>query len=83
MTTFKITYRKFPDGIQYNSESHLTARRVAARVAELYAEGYDVENIEREEAKPVVRYGSEGQRVEYEDEADASEHRLRMAEGYC
>lgn len=38
----------------------------------------------REDApEPVVRFGSDGQRVFYADEADASEHRLRMAEGWC
>jgi hypothetical protein len=30
-----------------------------------------------------VRFGSEGQPVEYEDADDASEHFLRMAEGLC
>lgn len=31
----------------------------------------------------LVRHGSDGQIVQYEDEADASEHFLRMAEGLC
>lgn len=33
--------------------------------------------------EPIVRFGSDGQRVEYEDADDASEHFLRMAEGLC
>ena len=31
----------------------------------------------------LVCHGSDGQIVQYEDEADASEHFLRMAEGLC
>ena len=31
----------------------------------------------------VVRFGSDGQRVQYADEDDASEHMLRMAEGWA
>jgi hypothetical protein len=32
---------------------------------------------------PVVRFGRDGQKVVYEDADDASEHSLRMAEGWC
>lgn len=31
----------------------------------------------------LVRFGSEGQPVQYDDAADASEHRLNMMEGRC
>lgn len=33
--------------------------------------------------EPIVRHGSNGQPVFYTDADDASEHRLRMAEGWC
>lgn len=33
--------------------------------------------------EPIMRAGSDGQQVFYDDEADASEHLLRMAEGLC
>lgn len=32
---------------------------------------------------PIIRTGSDGQNVHYEDDDDASEHLLRMAEGWC
>lgn len=35
------------------------------------------------ESKNIVRFGSDGQPVVYEDAADASEHLLRMQEGLC
>jgi len=35
------------------------------------------------ERQPIYRTGSDGQRVVYDDPDDASEHRLRMAEGAC
>lgn len=33
--------------------------------------------------EPIVRAGSDGQNVYYADADDASEHLLRMAEGWC
>lgn len=46
--TFRITFRAF-NGIQCNIERHLTARELATRTNELYVNGYEIENIEREE----------------------------------
>jgi len=36
-----------------------------------------------QQSKGIVRFGSDGQPVVYEDAADASEHLLRMQEGLC
>lgn len=37
----------------------------------------------READQPLVRTGTDGQPVFYQDADDASEHGLRMAEGWC
>lgn len=42
-----------------------------------------MDEARHEKRESLVRFGSDGQRVQYADAADASEHFLRMAEGLC
>jgi hypothetical protein len=41
----------------------------------------ELRDAQQPDPEPIVRFGSDGQRVEYADADDASEHLLRMAEG--
>jgi hypothetical protein len=42
-----------------------------------------MERARRERKESLVRFGSDGQRVQYRDADEASEHFLRMQEGLC
>lgn len=82
MAKFTITLSK---GIQSHRE-HVEGDALSARLNELTVQDtWTLDNVERDEedTEEFVRFGSEGQRVEYEDADDASEHRLRMMEGLC
>lgn len=48
-----------------------------------YCHGKGKVRDEPERQAPIYRTGSDGQNVVYDDADDASEHWLRMAEGYC
>lgn len=80
MAKFFITLHK---GHQSHCE-HVDGEALGQRLHELMIDdNWIIDNVERVENQPIVRYGSEGQRVEYDDPDDASEHFLRMAEGWC
>ena len=79
MAKFTITLHK---GIQSHRET-VAGTELSQRLNQLLIQDrWTLDNVEREEPE-FVRFGSEGQRVEYEDADDASEHMLRMAEGWC
>lgn len=81
---YRITFRK-PQDIQFNCETLDGAEAMAARITEVIAMGYQIENVDQFEATqdPAnVRFDYEtGARIQYEDADDASEHHLHMMGG--
>lgn len=81
---YRVTFRK-PGAIQHNCETYYSAEEMAARITEVAAMGYVVEDIDQfapHQDPANVRYDYEtGAPIQYYDADDASEHHLRMMGG--
>ena len=81
---YRVTFLK-PGNIQHNVETFHSAAEMASRVTEMAAMGYNVEDIDQfypHQDPANVRFDYEtGERIQYYDADDASEHHLRMMGG--
>lgn len=81
---YRVTFTH-PGRIQCSVETFDDAGTMAARIVELSGHGWTAADVDQfaPEADPEnVRFDYEtGERIQYEDAADASEHHLRMIGG--
>lgn len=81
---YRVTFHK-PLNKQFNVETFHSALDMAERITQMAAMGYSVKDVDQfapHEDPANVRFDHEtGERIQYYDADDASEHRLRMMGG--